>query len=85
MTDAVPDGPMPPAEGIRSFLRAVPDGAVIETDPETAGPVEQAAREAGRTVTVVAYPTEREDRLGTLRASWDGPADGEHHEIEGWL
>lgn len=64
------------------FLADLPEGARITTDPETAGAVRSAIEAAGRMIAVEAYPFVP---AGDLRAEWDGPADGEHHEVQTWL
>ena len=70
------------AEKLSRFLADVPDGAAVSTDPDTAALVRSMIAAAGRSIAVTAWPSRYP---GTVRASWDGPAAGEHHEAETWL
>jgi hypothetical protein len=71
-----------PGQRLVDLIAGMPDGGKITTDPETAGWVVAMAALHGRQIKVEAYPSRE---TGILRASWEGPAAGEHHEVETWL
>lgn len=73
---------MTPAQQVARFIASLPDGALVTTDPETAGTVHAAMLATGRRMLLDVFPSRG---TGTLRAQWDGPVDGERHDVTTWV